>query len=106
MRENAASNSSDAETRNRLERHAHGGRRHLRSLRERWRIRVVRGPRNAKRTAPGRISRSSSSLLASSGPIVAAALFDWPRITLGDVTELLSAFVGAIVEFFKSLFDW
>jgi hypothetical protein len=37
---------------------------------------------------------------------VAAALFDWPRITLGDVTELLSAFVGAIVEFFKSLFDW
>ena len=47
-----------------------------------------------------------SSLLASSGPIVAAALFDWPRITLGDVTELLSAFVGAIVEFFKSLFDW
>lgn len=37
---------------------------------------------------------------------VPAALFDWPRITLSDVIELLSAFVGAIVEFFKSLFDW
>lgn len=37
---------------------------------------------------------------------VPAAVFDWPRITLSDVFELLSAAVGALVEFIKSLFDW
>jgi len=37
---------------------------------------------------------------------VPATLFDWPRITFSDVVELLSAAVSAVVEFFKSLFDW
>ena len=37
---------------------------------------------------------------------VPATLFDWPRITLADVFELLSGIVRAIVGFFASLFDW
>jgi hypothetical protein len=37
---------------------------------------------------------------------VPATLFDWPRITFSDVIELISAAVSAVVEFFKSLFDW
>ena len=37
---------------------------------------------------------------------VPAALLDWPRITLSDGFELLSAIVRAVVGFFKSLFDW
>ena len=37
---------------------------------------------------------------------VPATLLDWPRITLRDVMDLISAAVSAVVNFFKSLFDW
>ena len=37
---------------------------------------------------------------------VPATLFDWPRITLTDVVELLCGIASAIVGFFASLFDW
>jgi hypothetical protein len=37
---------------------------------------------------------------------VPATLFDWPRITLTDVLDLLAGIVGAVADFFKSLFGW
>jgi hypothetical protein len=36
---------------------------------------------------------------------VPAALFDWPRLSLGDIGDLLMAIVDAIVGFVTSLFD-
>jgi hypothetical protein len=36
---------------------------------------------------------------------VPAALFDWPRLSLGDIGDLLMAIVEAIVGFVTSLFD-
>lgn len=37
---------------------------------------------------------------------IPAAIFDWPRITLSDLFDVLSAAVSAIVGFVSSLFDW
>ena len=37
---------------------------------------------------------------------VPAALFDWPRISLTEFVELLSALAAAVVRFVASLFDW
>jgi uncharacterized membrane protein YeiB len=37
---------------------------------------------------------------------VPAALFDWPRISLTEVVQLLCALAAAVVRFVGSLFDW
>jgi hypothetical protein len=43
------------------------------------------------------------ALVIYSGP---ATYFDWPRVTLTDVIDLLSGIVRGIVGFLASLFDW